>query len=209
MRPDYYAELGVPNTATREEIQKAYRRLAKKWHPDRSPHLNAEEQFKRIQRAWDVLGDAEKRQRYDAGGDPEGRPLDPEEAKALELLEALWAAGMDQPFEVDLLAFAAEKIAEGLREWQKQLEGLDRMETRLRKERARVKSKTAINRFWDYADKMIAALPNIRAQKEEDRKAMQRALTILQDLTYHRDSSGLDSARFDEWSPALYRLVRQ
>jgi DnaJ-class molecular chaperone len=63
---DYYATLGVPRTATEKEIRAAYRKLARKHHPDVNPgKKEAEEQFKRINEAYEVLSDAEKRKKYD------------------------------------------------------------------------------------------------------------------------------------------------
>ncbi len=67
--PDYYETLGVPRKAKPEEIRKAYRRLARKCHPDVNPgDKRAEERFKKIQEAYDVLHDAKKKQMYDQYG---------------------------------------------------------------------------------------------------------------------------------------------
>lgn len=64
--PDYYAVLGVPEDASAETIKKAYRKLAREHHPDRNPDdPKAEERFKEIQQAYDVLGSEEKRRAYD------------------------------------------------------------------------------------------------------------------------------------------------
>ena len=70
-RPDYYKALGVSKDASADEIKKAYRRLARQYHPDRNPgDASAEARFKEISEAHDVLGDPEKRQQYDRGTGP-------------------------------------------------------------------------------------------------------------------------------------------
>ncbi|MBK6265440.1 molecular chaperone DnaJ [Marivirga sp. S37H4] len=66
---DYYDILGVSKSATSEEIKKAYRKVAIKYHPDKNPdNPKAEDQFKEAAEAYEVLGNAEKRQRYDQFG---------------------------------------------------------------------------------------------------------------------------------------------
>lgn len=66
---DYYKVLGVDKKASQDDVKKAYRRLARQYHPDRNPgDEKAEERFKEISEAYDVLGDAEKRKKYDRGG---------------------------------------------------------------------------------------------------------------------------------------------
>src|SRR3954470_11083779 len=67
-RSDYYKVLGVDKKASQDDIKKSYRKLARKYHPDTNKESGAEERFKQISEAYDVLGDPEKRKTYDRGG---------------------------------------------------------------------------------------------------------------------------------------------
>ena len=65
---DYYKVLGVDRKASQDDIKKAYRKLARQYHPDTNDDAGAEERFKAVSEAYDVLGDPEKRKKYDRGG---------------------------------------------------------------------------------------------------------------------------------------------
>ena len=70
---DYYATLGVPPSAPQKDITTAYRKLARRFHPDANPgDPSAEERFKEVSAAYDVVGDAERRREYD-----QVRPMGP------------------------------------------------------------------------------------------------------------------------------------
>src|SRR5262245_49433405 len=73
-RKDPYDILGVSRTATQDDVRRAYRKLAKQHHPDRNPgNKEAEQRFKEIQAAYDVVGDPERRKQFDQFG--EGGPM--------------------------------------------------------------------------------------------------------------------------------------
>ena len=70
MARDYYGTLGVRQDATSEEIKRAYRKLARELHPDVNPDADAQQRFRDVTAAYEVLSDPQKRKIVDMGGDP-------------------------------------------------------------------------------------------------------------------------------------------
>lgn len=94
---DYYKVMGVARTASQDEIKRTYRKLARKYHPDVSKEANAEEKFKEVQEAYEVLKDPEKRAAYDQLGSQwrsgqEFRPP-PDWGKGFEFSRGFGSAG--------------------------------------------------------------------------------------------------------------------
>lgn len=96
---DYYKVLGVAKGAAEKDIKSAYRKLARKWHPDANPSNQkaAEERFKEISEAYEVLGDSEKRRKYDALGSDWANAAQQAEAQR-RYRSAQTGAGQGEPF---------------------------------------------------------------------------------------------------------------
>lgn len=104
MALDYYAVLGVKKDASAEEIRKAYKKLSRENHPDRKPNdAVASEKFKQVQEAWDVLGDAQKRQQYDQFGSAFG-PNGP------QFQQGQWRAGRGGAGPVDFREMFGDNV---------------------------------------------------------------------------------------------------
>ncbi len=80
MAKDYYSILGIAKTAKEEDIKKAFRKLAVKYHPDKNPGKEAEEKFKEINEAYEVISDPAKRKKYDQFGENWNK-IDEEQAR--------------------------------------------------------------------------------------------------------------------------------
>ena len=74
MGKNYYSTLGVDRHSSEDEVKKAYRKLALKYHPDKNKQPGAEERFKEIAEAYEVLSDPDKRAAFDRHGEGSGGP---------------------------------------------------------------------------------------------------------------------------------------
>jgi len=101
---DYYDILGVSVNATEDEIKKAYRKLALQWHPDKNNSSDAEEIFKLITEAYEVLSNPESRRKYDRGGDTQFNYNDFQFHNPFEIFQQMFTNFNRAPFAHDPFA---------------------------------------------------------------------------------------------------------
>ena len=97
---DYYEVLGLSKGASEDEIKKAYRKLSKKYHPDINKEPDAEEKFKEVSEAYEILSDPQKRAAYDqyghAGTDPNyGAGGSNDFRRIITIMDCIWIIGFD------------------------------------------------------------------------------------------------------------------
>lgn len=107
---DYYEVLGVAKDADDAAIKKAYREIAKKYHPDINPSAEAAEIFKEASEAYSVLSDKEKRAQYDQFGQQHLMAAARATAVVLVALAAIWETSLEISLEIYLAADEAEEM---------------------------------------------------------------------------------------------------
>ena len=115
MARDYYETLGVSRNAEQDEIKRAYRKLARKYHPDVNKDEGAEETFKGVSRAYEVLSEPEMRARYDRFGEAGVGGRRQQQAVAFKIFK-IWAALpiFLRAFSTDFRASLVSSVAKGL-----------------------------------------------------------------------------------------------
>jgi len=176
---DHYETLGVSREATAAEIKAAFRKLARKHHPDKNPGDDgATERYQRVQRAYDVLSDEESRASYDqTGSDQKATPLD---LRARNVMARIWSAYVMQANPgVKPLNF----MRESLTSWIDQAERNIRRLTQVASHRGKLRMKTsdAENLFECVLDQLEWQADEQLPQLQAELQAFLRARELLAD----------------------------
>lgn len=179
-----YDDLGVERDATADEIKKAHRKAVKANHPDTGGDAD---KFLAVQKAFDTLGDEEKRRRYDETGDADGSSKMASDAKLRELLHHLVSGMIDGEIDLDTtdvvahvkksLAKVEAEIRKRIAQGEKKVARVDKMAKRLRK-----KAKKGKAAAGPLADMLFRSLDQKREELskplQESREALERHLVI-------------------------------
>lgn len=191
-----YSELGIGKTAGRDEIKHAYRKRAKKAHPDAGGDAKA---FSRLQIAYDTLSDEERRAKYDETGTIEDKPVDNVMAQAMNIvsmavetiLNACEQRGMDT-ISVDIIADAKTAVRGNLSELESQEAALRKRLSGMKRVSGKFKVKAGKQDF------ITALVQNRMRQIQEgvdkaarDKIPCKKALEILSDYTFNWENDGM------------------
>lgn len=140
-----YTILNVPTNASDMDIKKAYRRLARKYHPDVSVEPDAEERFKEIQKAYDILSDPELRTHYDATGNSDEEGLDPvRDILTYIMRQVMIAVVTFDDRNLNILATANHTLDDSERRARQQIEDLTDTIKKVKRLRGRVRRKGGV-----------------------------------------------------------------
>ena len=191
---DLYADLGILRTASAEEVKKAHRRKVKETHPDKQG--GSKEKFAKVQRAYLVLSNAAKRQKYDTTGDEEADRPDNIEAQAREIVahmlqNAIQASGQTI-FREDIFAGfreksvkpAIRKIRSDQASYRRQIERNEKFLTKVKR-----KKRGGFDLVKQLVDGMTAELHRSIARADEAIAIHERALAIVAEYEYEFEQS--------------------
>lgn len=185
---DLYEELGVARDASEKQIRQAYRRRAKKEHPDTG---GSPEAFERLQLAHLVLTDQKRRADYDRTGECDEPAPDQSESDALSLIAGAVMRVLDADFDplaCDLRAKMAERIGASMEHVRGQLEDVPRVKARAEKIIGRFKKRSPGEPIIDSMLRGFAdQLGKTEAPMRESLRAHERALEILKDYDFKAD----------------------
>lgn len=173
---DLYEILGVNKDATDEDIKMSFRKLAQKYHPDREG--GDEEKFKQIKHAYEILGDAEKRKRYDDTGDV-GEDVTDYEASAIQTLRNYFNLAINQN-KINIMDYCSDALIGAMGELNIYIRDSNREKKRLTRMRNLIKRKNeGANEFLLIIDSKISEVKNAIKGAESGIKITELALKIL------------------------------
>ena len=188
---DLYETLGLKKGATRDDVRKAYRRAAKKAHPDAGGDART---FAVVSLAHDVLSDDERRAQYDATGSTEDKPQDKSISFVMEGIDAVMNECTRRGLScenVDVVADAIrtlrmriEKMDEGHRDIQAQIEAGKKLARRFKAKRGKP------NRISILIEGRLRQMEDAARQSVRDRPSIERAIEILKDHTFDYETMG-------------------
>lgn len=184
--PDLYAELEIDRSATRDQVRRAYRKAAKRAHPDTG---GSKKKFALVKLAHDVLTDAQRREKYDATGEIEETPVDTAESDALQWVQMALDQILTTAQQRNIDPTAIDVIADMIRfcnEKKKEIENMLKQQARsieiTRKISARFKPKKGkTDRFAALMAGRLTALEQNKARNEGQLIRVTRALEIIGD----------------------------
>ena len=186
---DLYADLGIPRTASPEEVKKAHRRKVKETHPDKPG--GSREKFAKVQRAYLVLSDQAKRQKYDTTGDEEVSQPDNREAQARELVahmlqNAIQAFATNNFTEDIFIGFREKSVKPAIQKIKNDQASYRRQIERSTKFLAKVKRKKkgGFDLVKQLVDGMNAELHRNIARADEAVSIHERAIEIISEYEY-------------------------
>lgn len=200
MAKDLYEILGIDEGASPEEVRRAYKRLAQQHHPDREK--GDPEEFEQVRSAFAVLGDAQRRARYDAGGATAEPPNI--EAMATQMLAQLFSQVVDNEEVVDVMATVRQHIEQEYSNFQENQAVIQRKLKLLDKRQKRMTAKTENNLFDGVVSDKKRAHENALSNLSHNIEINRQVNKMLDDYEYDPEDAEIKhavftSATFQAW----------
>jgi curved DNA-binding protein CbpA len=176
---DLYSTLGVKPDSTKEEIKESYRNLAKESHPDKK--TGNTEKFQELQLAYSILGNDEKRKRYDETGSTGKVGFDSTLSAYIGgILEEIIKSGKD----VDVIHIVKEVTRTNIINFNHQLTEINKQEEKVKKVIGRIKIKKGVDLFTPILEGKLKIIEQQKNLIREERKTMEQILEVLNGYEY-------------------------